>query len=110
MSTQRKKFIALIDKAMADSVQMAQEELMFSYKGILYPATVCSPEVFKALESFEARDDDVFLAGYPKSGKCLLLTMDTCHVQNNFKQCLGRIGKVGREHTIVCNRVCQQAT
>uniref|UniRef100_A0A6J0V1K8 Sulfotransferase n=1 Tax=Pogona vitticeps TaxID=103695 RepID=A0A6J0V1K8_9SAUR len=68
MSTQRKKFIALIDKAMADSVQMAQEELMFSYKGILYPATVCSPEVFKALESFEARDDDVFLAGYPKSG------------------------------------------
>lgn len=69
MSTQRKKFIALVDKAMADGVKMAPEELMFSYQGILYPATVCNPEVFKALESFEARDDDVFLAGYPKSGK-----------------------------------------
>ncbi|XP_042320826.1 sulfotransferase 6B1-like isoform X2 [Sceloporus undulatus] len=68
MSTQRKKFIALVDKAMDDGAKMAPEDLMFSYKGILYPSTVCSPETFKALESFEARDDDVFLAGYPKSG------------------------------------------
>ncbi|XP_054834934.1 sulfotransferase 6B1-like [Eublepharis macularius] len=68
MSKHRKKFIAFVDKAMADGEKMAPEELMFTYKGILYPATVCSPEVFKALESFEARNDDVFLAGYPKSG------------------------------------------
>ncbi|KAJ7411575.1 hypothetical protein WISP_102321 [Willisornis vidua] len=26
-----------------------------------------SPETFKALESFEARSDDIILAGYPKS-------------------------------------------
>uniref|UniRef100_A0A8D0E9L0 Sulfotransferase n=1 Tax=Salvator merianae TaxID=96440 RepID=A0A8D0E9L0_SALMN len=68
MSKHRKKFIALVDKAMADGKKMAPEEQMFSYKGILYPTTVCSLEVFKALESFEARSDDVFLAGYPKSG------------------------------------------
>lgn len=69
MSKHRKKFIALVDKAMAEGKKMASEELMFTYNGILYPATVCSPEVFKALASFEARSDDVILAGYPKSGK-----------------------------------------
>ncbi|KAL8185952.1 UNVERIFIED_CONTAM: hypothetical protein K2H54_060212 [Gekko kuhli] len=53
---------------MAEGEKMAPEELMFTYKGILYPATVCSPEIFKALEQFEARSDDVILAGYPKSG------------------------------------------
>ncbi|XP_062981734.1 sulfotransferase 6B1-like [Elgaria multicarinata webbii] len=68
MSKSRRKFISFIDKAMADGAQLPPEELMFSYKGILYPATVCSPDIFKALESFEARSDDVFLAGYPKSG------------------------------------------
>ncbi|XP_077198354.1 sulfotransferase 6B1-like [Paroedura picta] len=68
MSKHRKKFIALVDKALAEGKTMAPEELMFTYKGILYPATVCSPEIFKALESFEARSDDVILAGYPKSG------------------------------------------
>ncbi|KAJ6664609.1 hypothetical protein lerEdw1_006182 [Lerista edwardsae] len=52
---------------MAKGEKIPPEELMFSYKGILYPTTVCSPETFKALESFEARSDDVFLAGYPKS-------------------------------------------
>ncbi|XP_034966556.1 sulfotransferase 6B1-like [Zootoca vivipara] len=68
MTTHRKKFIAVIDKAMADGETMAPEELVFSYKGVLYPSTVCSLETFKALESFEARSDDVFLVGYPKSG------------------------------------------
>ncbi|XP_048343084.1 sulfotransferase 6B1-like [Sphaerodactylus townsendi] len=68
MSKHRKKFIAFVEKIMAESEKITPEELMFTYKGILYPATVCSPEVFKALESFEARSDDVILAGYPKSG------------------------------------------
>ncbi|XP_060115097.1 sulfotransferase 6B1-like [Heteronotia binoei] len=68
MSKYRRKFIALVDKAMAEGEKMAPEELMFTYKGILYPSTVCSPEIFKALDSFEARSDDVILAGYPKSG------------------------------------------
>uniref|UniRef100_A0A8D2NET0 Sulfotransferase n=1 Tax=Zonotrichia albicollis TaxID=44394 RepID=A0A8D2NET0_ZONAL len=32
-----------------------------------------TPESFKALESFEARRDDVILAGYPKSGEYILI-------------------------------------
>uniref|UniRef100_A0A8C8S3D4 Sulfotransferase n=1 Tax=Pelusios castaneus TaxID=367368 RepID=A0A8C8S3D4_9SAUR len=68
MANFRKKFIDLVDKAMAAGATMDCEDLLFSYKGILYPTTVCSPEVFKALECFEARREDVILAGYPKSG------------------------------------------
>uniref|UniRef100_A0A8C3HVG1 Uncharacterized protein n=1 Tax=Chrysemys picta bellii TaxID=8478 RepID=A0A8C3HVG1_CHRPI len=44
------------------------ENLLFSYKGILYPATLCSPETFQVLDSFEARNDDVILVAYPKNG------------------------------------------
>ncbi|XP_064563253.1 sulfotransferase 6B1-like [Zonotrichia leucophrys gambelii] len=56
------------DKAMIAASSKHRDELLFSYKGILYPSTICYPETFKALESFEARRDDVILAGYPKSG------------------------------------------
>uniref|UniRef100_A0A8C9U3Z9 Sulfotransferase n=1 Tax=Serinus canaria TaxID=9135 RepID=A0A8C9U3Z9_SERCA len=68
MEKSRKTFIGLIDEAIAAANSMRCDELLFSYKGILYPTTLCSPETFKALESFEARRDDVILAGYPKSG------------------------------------------
>ncbi|KAM3675928.1 sulfotransferase 6B1-like isoform 1-T2 [Ammospiza maritima maritima] len=68
MEKSRKIFIGLLDKAVAAASSMRRDELLFSYKGILYPTTLCSPEIFKALESFEARKDDVILAGYPKSG------------------------------------------
>ncbi|XP_006017057.1 sulfotransferase 6B1-like isoform X1 [Alligator sinensis] len=68
MAKNRKVFIDLVDKAIATGDTMKSEDLLFSYKGIFYPATVCSPEQFKALEAFEARSDDVILAGYPKSG------------------------------------------
>ncbi|XP_013801528.1 sulfotransferase 6B1-like [Apteryx mantelli] len=68
MEKPRKHFIDLVDKAIVAANTMDREELLFSYKGILYPVTVCSPEVFRAMESLEARTDDVILAGYPKSG------------------------------------------
>ncbi|KAF2976186.1 hypothetical protein EK904_001720, partial [Melospiza melodia maxima] len=57
-----------IDKQMMAASSKHRDELLFSYKGILYPATICYPETLKALESFEARRDDVILAGYPKTG------------------------------------------
>ncbi|XP_064563064.1 sulfotransferase 6B1-like [Zonotrichia leucophrys gambelii] len=68
MEKSRKKFIGVVDEAVAAANSMHRDELLFSYKGIFYPITVCPPETFKALESFEARSDDVILAGYPKSG------------------------------------------
>ncbi|XP_030410131.1 sulfotransferase 6B1-like [Gopherus evgoodei] len=87
MANHRKKFIDLVDKAIAVGDTMDRDDLLFSYKGILYPTTVCSPEVFKALESFEARQEDVILAGYPKSGTNwvgqILTDLVTTSAENN---------------------------
>ncbi|KAH1173099.1 hypothetical protein KIL84_016938 [Mauremys mutica] len=68
MTTARKKFIERLDQAMATAEKMVPEDLLCSYKGVLYPVIDCSAETFKALESFEARSDDVLLVGYPKTG------------------------------------------
>uniref|UniRef100_A0A8C0H3S5 Sulfotransferase n=1 Tax=Chelonoidis abingdonii TaxID=106734 RepID=A0A8C0H3S5_CHEAB len=54
MTTARKKFIERLDQAMATAEKMNPEDLL--------------AETFKALESFEARSDDVLLVGYPKTG------------------------------------------
>lgn len=64
----RQKFIDGLEKAMEDGKKMSPEEKLFTYNGVVYPTTLCSPEVFKAMESFEARSNDVLLAGYCKSG------------------------------------------
>ncbi|XP_053918794.1 sulfotransferase 6B1 [Cuculus canorus] len=68
MEKPRQKFKDIIDQASAAASKMHRDELMFLYKGVPYPVTFCSPEVFRAMESFEARSDDIILAGYPKSG------------------------------------------
>ncbi|XP_027766738.1 sulfotransferase 6B1-like [Empidonax traillii] len=67
MDKPRKKITDFVEKAEVVARTMRRDELLFSYNGILYPVTVCSPETFRALESFEARSDDIILAGYPKS-------------------------------------------
>ncbi|XP_062980501.1 sulfotransferase 6B1-like isoform X1 [Elgaria multicarinata webbii] len=68
MTHVRKKFIEILEKAIEDGRKMTREEMLFTYDGVVYPTALCSPEVFKALESFEAWSDDVILAGYCKSG------------------------------------------
>ncbi|XP_066479081.1 sulfotransferase 6B1-like [Tiliqua scincoides] len=68
MSKNRQHAAEFLDKALADGVNMREEEMHFSYNGVLYPTVVCNPDTFKALESFEARKDDVILVGYPKTG------------------------------------------
>ncbi|XP_027765681.1 sulfotransferase 6B1-like [Empidonax traillii] len=68
MEKSRKKFNDLVEKAETAACTMRRDELLFSYNGILYPTTLCSPETFRALESFEARSDDIMLAAYPKCG------------------------------------------
>ncbi|XP_048343071.1 sulfotransferase 6B1-like [Sphaerodactylus townsendi] len=64
----RKKFIEVLEKAMAEGEKMTRDEMLFTYDGVVYSTALCNPEVFNALETFEARSDDVMLAGYCKSG------------------------------------------
>ncbi|XP_003215878.1 sulfotransferase 6B1 [Anolis carolinensis] len=68
MAYVRNKFIEAVEKAMEAGKKMTPEQKLFTYDGVVYPTTLCSPEVFRALESFEARSDDVILDGYCKCG------------------------------------------
>ncbi|XP_053158884.1 sulfotransferase 6B1-like [Hemicordylus capensis] len=63
-----KTFVEEIEKALEKSKGLNIKELLFSYQGTFYPATVCSAETFQALENFEARKDDLVLVSYPKCG------------------------------------------
>lgn len=75
MTSNRKALTERLDRIMALAQDMPPEENVFSYKEVLYPVLLCSPETFEALEFFEARSDDVLLAGYPKSGEYLLFLL-----------------------------------
>uniref|UniRef100_A0A8B9SCW5 Sulfotransferase n=1 Tax=Apteryx owenii TaxID=8824 RepID=A0A8B9SCW5_APTOW len=58
----------VLEKSMIAADTLERKDLIFTYKGTVYPTTLCTAEIFKAMESFEARRDDVILAGFPKSG------------------------------------------
>ncbi|KAM6161580.1 sulfotransferase 6B1-like [Erethizon dorsatum] len=45
----------------------SQVSVLHKFKGILF-STVSSEELLNALDSFDVREDDVFLVSYPKSG------------------------------------------
>ncbi|XP_074434359.1 sulfotransferase 6B1-like [Larus michahellis] len=68
MSRNRERVIEILENSFAQGEKIPPESMLFSYRGILYPATVSSPETLEALKSFETRSDDVILAGYPKTG------------------------------------------
>ncbi|XP_077166733.1 interferon-induced, double-stranded RNA-activated protein kinase-like [Paroedura picta] len=55
------------------------DELLMTYKGVLYPGLLCSTETFEALEGLEARKDDVLIVAYPKCG-----TNWTLHILNEM--------------------------
>uniref|UniRef100_A0A8C5WWP5 Sulfotransferase n=1 Tax=Laticauda laticaudata TaxID=8630 RepID=A0A8C5WWP5_LATLA len=40
----------------------------FMYDGVLYPTMVCCPEILKRIHTFRAREDDIILVSYPKTG------------------------------------------
>ncbi|XP_063306456.1 sulfotransferase 6B1-like [Pelobates fuscus] len=66
--TEREKFLAEMQKVAAEASKKTPEELVLSYKGVPYPSSICSIETFQALESLEAREDDVIIVTYPKCG------------------------------------------
>ncbi|XP_019383251.1 PREDICTED: sulfotransferase 6B1 [Gavialis gangeticus] len=68
MAGNQSKLVDEIEKALAKSEGFALKDLLFSYKGIPYPSTVCSAETFQAMENLEARKDDIVLVSYPKCG------------------------------------------
>ncbi|XP_006839425.1 PREDICTED: sulfotransferase 6B1 [Chrysochloris asiatica] len=67
------KFIDYIDEALEKSKETELSRLFFTYQGIPYPVTMCTAETFQALDTFEARSDDIVLASYPKCGSNWLL-------------------------------------
>lgn len=72
MAEDKKAFVDEINKALAKSEGLTLKDLLFSYWGTLYPATVCSAEMFQALENLEARKDDLLLVSYPRCGECII--------------------------------------
>lgn len=46
----------------------SQSGLLHKYKGTLFSA-MSSEGLLDALDSFDAREDDIFLVSYPKSGE-----------------------------------------
>ncbi|KAM9018055.1 LOW QUALITY PROTEIN: sulfotransferase 6B1 [Ara ararauna] len=61
-----KTFDDKISKVLAKCEGFTLKDLLFSYQGTPYPVTVCSVEMFQALEDLEARSDDMVLVSYPK--------------------------------------------
>ncbi|RXM36543.1 Sulfotransferase 6B1 [Acipenser ruthenus] len=55
-----------MEEKMQKAKDMKPEDMLFTYKGVLYPSLLCKPENFKAMERFEAREDDILLVAYPK--------------------------------------------
>ncbi|XP_068866304.1 sulfotransferase 6B1-like [Aphelocoma coerulescens] len=68
MTRNSERIIEIVDKCFSEADKLTPEDMLFSYRGILYPLTISSPDTLEALKSFEARSDDVILVGYPKSG------------------------------------------
>ncbi|KAJ1204780.1 hypothetical protein NDU88_000218 [Pleurodeles waltl] len=75
----RKQHIEQMDKALTAAAVKRPEELLFTYKGVLYPSVVCNPETFEALDAFEMKEEDLLLVSYPKCG-----TNWTCQLLNDM--------------------------
>ncbi|KAM3931927.1 sulfotransferase 6B1-like [Leptodactylus fuscus] len=62
------QFIQEVEKVVEAAKKIPKEDLIFTYNGVLYPSVTCDIDTFKALENFEAREDDLMLVAYPKCG------------------------------------------
>ncbi|XP_041420373.1 sulfotransferase 6B1 isoform X2 [Xenopus laevis] len=64
----RKLFLKEVENMMDACKDIPQDDMLFTYNGTLYPKTICHPETFKAMESFQLREDDLLIVSYPKCG------------------------------------------
>ncbi|KAM4693509.1 sulfotransferase 6B1-like [Discoglossus pictus] len=62
------QFLNNVQQAEEEASKKSAEELLLNYNGVLYPSTVCRKETFEAIESIEAREDDLLIVTYPKCG------------------------------------------
>ncbi|XP_068088070.1 sulfotransferase 6B1-like [Hyperolius riggenbachi] len=69
----REKYLTQLKRASEDARNMTSQDLQFNYKGILYPTTFCSEATFEAMDTYEARQDDVLILTYPKCGTTWVL-------------------------------------
>ncbi|XP_064428188.1 interferon-induced, double-stranded RNA-activated protein kinase isoform X3 [Mirounga angustirostris] len=69
----KSKFIDYIDEALEKAKDTALSRLFFTHQGIPYPITMCTSETFQALDTCEARSDDIVLTSYPKCGSNWIL-------------------------------------
>ncbi|MEE6475076.1 hypothetical protein FKM82_010610 [Ascaphus truei] len=66
--TNQENTLEAMEQIANEASKKSAEELVFTYKGVLYPSAICSQETFQALESFEAREEDLLAVTYPKCG------------------------------------------
>lgn len=74
MAEENDSLVKQMNKMFDENKDNKNEELFFTFKGVLYPNRLCSAETFEALETFEARKDDMLVIAYPKCGEYLLVS------------------------------------
>ncbi|XP_078085672.1 sulfotransferase 6B1 [Mustelus asterias] len=57
-----------LEKILDRASKLRPEEMMFRYKGLLYPTVLSSVETLQAMDRFEARPEDMIITSYPKCG------------------------------------------
>lgn len=65
----QKHLSKVLDERLEENEKTAVSERTFMYDGVLYPTMICSLETLKSINTFRAREDDILLATYPKTGK-----------------------------------------
>ncbi|XP_010887256.2 sulfotransferase 6B1-like [Esox lucius] len=61
-------FLAKMQSKVEMAKGMKEDDKLYRYKGVLYPVLMSPEENLKAIETMEARVDDVVLVAYPKCG------------------------------------------